>query len=178
MEPHNTCLHFIHGADGAWSRWPLTLMNDQKGSPWIHRKQERRKWFQGPCVKESSRWGGWSLFSPSDQNPTRNWKGWLVKGQTGPNGSWAGARVLLFIKPAVLAHRPTFFCFRTGLCPHRFFSLKFPPPAQSEPSCPQGFAQILHFFSFLSPRRLLLLNFQITQCVSAIVSLINNKFGM
>lgn len=40
MEPHNTCLYFIHGADRAQSRWPLTLMNDQKGSHGCH--EDRR----------------------------------------------------------------------------------------------------------------------------------------
>lgn len=52
MEPHSTCLHFIHGADGAQSRWPLTLMHDQKGSPRMQRIGAYKMVLGTTCQKE------------------------------------------------------------------------------------------------------------------------------
>lgn len=66
MEPYNTRLYFIHGADRAQSRWSLTLMNDQKGSPRMSQSRRVQNAFRDHVSRRAPDGVIGSLFSPSE----------------------------------------------------------------------------------------------------------------
>lgn len=80
------------------SRWPLTLMKDQREAHGCHSNRNVQMLSEEHVARRSPDGLAKSPFSSSDQNPPRmfHWDGWFVKRETGSRGQWDTRNVIDF----------------------------------------------------------------------------------